>query len=337
MHEPRWLPMGAGSPVRRLSKYGGVALSLAVILVASACGSGSPGSGSETSAPPSPQPSVSSLFLPDLAVTSPGTPVDIPSGAPTCPANTPTPLSVSSSVTNLVSACGGYYSESATYVALFTNLSAAVLDVNPGANATNSTVDSPSTDFGLVYFTWDDAEVYAQTEAFRELTPPAGEVLVPVGGTILVTASSPISITVAADSAATAESRAADLLIDYVVDNLKEEVSGKNIFSYTESVASCVNDAYSLWGSLNQDQADDSANTISKALTSYSQCQDLQEKLKDDSASDLHAVALPTSPNPAELDPDLSRVASDADQDDWVSTLGDLLEDGGKIAENLHG
>ncbi len=331
MRWPVLLPMRAGSAARRPGKYALGAFAVALIFGVSACSSSS---GSGGSSGGSSGGTVSQVLQPLLTVPAPGLPTDIPAGPPACGGQTPTPLAVESSVANLVSACGGITADG-SYLVLFSNLSAGVLDVYPGPNVINTQVVQPSTSLDLIPFTWDDAENYAQTTAVQQLTPPTGAQLLPIGGAIYVEASTPVHIQVKVDPDATAESRAEQLFIDYVVDNLKEAIPSDSVVSYTESVISCVNAGYSLWGAINQDQSDSTATTIDSALITYQACQDLQDKLKSDPASDLHIAAVAGSIDSAELDPDLSKVADAAGQGDWVSTVEGLLQDGGDFVEVL--
>ena len=206
----------------------------------------------------------------------------------------------------------------------------------PGQNVIDTQIVSPSISLDLIPFTWDDAEVYAQTAAVQQLTPPAGALLLPIGGAVYVEAGAPVHSGVEVDENATAESRAEQLFIDYIVDNLKEAIPSDSVVSYTESAIGCVNAGYSLWSSINEDQPDSAATTIDSALTTYQACQDLQDKLKSDPESDLHVAAVAGTIDSAELDPDLSKVADAADQDEWVDTVKDLLRDGGDFVEDLH-
>jgi hypothetical protein len=326
----------AGSIASRRGKHLPVGLTLAVVLAASACTSSSGGSssGGSSSGGSSGGQSLSQVLEPVLTVPAPGLPPDIPGGPPACGGDTPQKGDISAAVANLVGACGGITSDG-SYLGLFTNLSDAVLDVYPGSNASGASVSKPPTDLGLIPFTWDDAEIYAQTTAFSELSPPSGADLVPVGGAIYVEASTPVHVQVAVDEGATAESRAGQLVTDYVVDNLKRVIPPDSVAAYAESIASCVNAAYSLWGALNQDQAKYAAYTMFSALTAYQACRDLQDKLKSDPASDLHAAELVHPIGAAELDPDLSKVASIDGQDGWGSTVRGLLDDGGDVVLDL--
>jgi hypothetical protein len=156
-----------------------------------------------------------------------------------------------------------------------------------------------------------------------------------VGGAIEVESDTPVQIQVQADEKATAESRASELMVDYVVDNLKEEVPRNSVISYTTAIADCVNAGFDLWTSLNQEDSGAVPKTITTAMTTYQQCQDLQEKLKADPASELHVAAVHAVSN-GELDENLSKVAGDADQDKWPGIVDKLIDDGGKIVEDLH-
>jgi hypothetical protein len=273
-----------------------------------------------------------SLVLPPLAVAAPGEPEDIPSAPPACGGTVPTPLSVSVEVAKLVSACGGVVD--GTYAVYFTNLSDAVLDVTPVSIPIEQHIYHPTANPELVPFTWDEAEEYVQTQAEQLLTAPPGQELVPVGGAIEVESDTPVQIQVQADEKATAESRASELMVDYVVDNLKEEVPQDSVISYTTAIADCVNAGFDLWTSLNQEDSGAVPETITTAITTYQQGQELQEKLKADPATELHVAAV-HAVSSGELDENLAKVADDADQDKWRG-LVELIDDGGKIVEDLH-
>jgi hypothetical protein len=320
----------AGAATTTTGRYALGVLAVTLIVGVSACSNsgGSGGSGGSGATVPE-------VLVPLLTVPAPGLPTDIPVSPPSCGGTTPTSLAVASSVADLMSACGGT-TANGDYVDLFTNLSAAVLDLYPGPDVIQTRVVPPPTSLGLIPFTWDDAEIYAQTAAEQQLRPPPGAQLVPIGGAIYVTASTPVQSLVKVDPDATAESRAGQLFIDYVVDNLEKAIPSGSVVSYTESVIGCVNAGYNLWASIDQDQSDGTATTIDNALTTYQACQDLQDKLKSDPASDLHAAAATGSIDSAELDPDLSKVADAAGQDGWVSTAEGLLKDGDDIAEVFH-
>jgi hypothetical protein len=306
-------------------------ISLAAVLLISGCGSSTPSPAPSVS--PSDTTTVSSSLLPPLAVTAPGEPADIPSGPPACGGALPTPLNVSADVANLVSACGGIVN--GAYAVYFSNLSDAVLDVTPVSVPIGQRIYPPLASPRLIPFTWDDAEEYIQTQAEQLLTAPPGEELVPVGGAIELESDTPVQIQVQADEKATAESRASELMVDYVVDNLKEEVPRDSVIGYTTAIADCVNAGYSTWTSLNQEDAEAVPDTITTAMTTYQQCQDLQEKLKADPASELHVAAVHPV-DTGEVDQDLSKVADDAGQDKWPRIVSDLVEDGGRIVEDLH-
>jgi hypothetical protein len=237
-------------------------------------------------------------------------------------------------VAQLVSGCGGL-TQDESYLGYFSNLSTAVLDVYPITSLTSARIYYPQADLGISPFTWDDAEVYVQTVTEEQLRAPTGAYLVPVGGSILLEGSAPVHIQVQVDPNATAESRASQLLVDYVVDNLKEEVPDDSIIGYTTEISDCVNAAYDLWSSLNSENSDTAPDTISKALTTYQQCEDLQEKLTEDPESELH-VAEAHAISTDGLHRDLSEVADHAEQDDWPSTVDDLIDDAGKVLEDLH-
>jgi hypothetical protein len=246
----------------------------------------------------------------------------------------PTRLSVSSAVAQLVSACGGL-TQSGAYLGYFSNLSDAVLDVYADTLPTYRLIYYPRADPSLLPFTWENAEVYVQTTAEKQIPGPVDAYLVPVGGSIMLGANSPVHIRVQIDQNATAESRAAQLLVDYTVDNLKEEVPKDSIISYSEAITSCVNSAYMLWTSLNQENSEGASTTISNALTANEQCKDLQEKLKDDPESDLHVPEMRRI-STEELDQKLSKIADHAEQDDWPAIIDDLSHDAGRVAEELH-
>jgi hypothetical protein len=317
-----------------MGRLAGGVLLLAVVLTLSGCPSTPGPASSQSSAPVTTTPTSASSLLPPLAVIAPGEPDDVPSGLPACGGGEPYRLSVSSDVAQLVSACGGV-TQGGSYSAWFVNLKDAVLDVYPSVPLTYQQIYSPKVDLGLIPFTWDDAEVYVQTVAEEKLHGPVGAYLVPVGGSILLVANTPVHIQVQIDPNATAESRAGRLLVDYVVDNLKEEVPENSVIDYTMTISECVNAAFNLWIALNQEESEAAPNTISTALTTRQQCQDLQEKLQEDPHSELHVAEVhPISTD--DLSQDLSKVADDAKQDDWPSIVDHLIHDAGKIAEDLH-
>jgi hypothetical protein len=320
-------------------------LSLAVVLTVSGCPSsghhpsagGSSGQQGTGPATPSPPPSSFSL-LPPMVVAAPSNPDDVPSGPPACGGSVPTPLSVSSDVAQLVSGCGGVTANGSyrSYLGWFTNLSTAVLDVYAISPPTYWHIYYPRADLGLVPFTWAAAETYVQTVAEQHFPAPTGADLVPIGGSILLKANTPVQIQVRADPNATAESRAGQLLIHYVVDNLKEEVPRDSIVSYTTAISNCVNAAYNQWNSLNQEDSAAIPDTISTTLANYQQCKDLQEKLKEDPASELHVAEVhPISTD--ELLQNLSKVGGEAEQDNWPSIVAELIHDGGRFVEEIHG
>ena len=71
-------------------------------------------------------------------------------------------------------------------------------------------------------------------------------------------------------------------------------------------------------------------------LTTYKQCQELQQKLEEDPQSALHVAAEVHPVSADDLSQDLSKVADGAKQDDWPSIIENLTRDAGRIAEDLH-
>lgn len=234
----------------------------------------------------------------------PATPADIPSGPPQCTGSADTFTPVPASLSPLVSACASQSGDEM----VVTNLSQFVLDISP-ANGTSVQLQPGQydTSAGLLP-AGDELEVTEQNAAVAELAPSdPSTVLLPVGGQVIATSDQPVQLTVQVDSSASAASYGAELMTSYVVDNLTENGIG----SYYDSIANCVNDAYSLWQKLYQQPPPSADDLIQQALQTYGSCLELNRKLTEDLAAE--------HPDSQGLQPDLATVAEGAREPNWES------------------
>jgi len=274
---------------------------MAVLIVLGACSSGG-----QTGSPDPVGPLV------NQPVPLPATPADIPSAAPQCADSTSVVVQVPSSLDGLVSACA---SQSGDEV-IVTNLSEFVLDVT-GYNNTSPqlTVKTYNISSQFLLADEDQLEIEEQNAAVTDWQPTSGMVFLPVGGQVVATSSQPVQLAVQLDPEVSATSFGAELMTAYVVDGLPEH----SVLSYYASIASCVNDAYSLWNKFTQQPPASAADMMQQALQTVASCQQLQQKLATDPAAE--------QPDSDGLQPDLATAAEHAGQKDWESESEDAPHD----------
>jgi hypothetical protein len=332
---PSRLSLSSRWPAGRASRC--LAL-LAVALLAAACGSsgesgasggsgggsGSPGSGTSTTP-----------LAPPLVMAIAATPPDIPSSPPACGGYAGLPQLVPSSLASLVSVCVSPAGYTPDEMVIY-NLSDDVLDVSSAQFGAQPVITPhyPSPDGPLPEP--DDMEIYAQNAAVAHLQPGNGTTLLPVGGYVVATQATPMLLNVRVDFPASNTSYGAQLMTGYVVDNLVKALPEDSAASYEVSIAECVNAAYSLWTTLNQQPDDTATNVMYQALQTVGPCQELQQKVAADKAEEIAVAAEADRLGSDGLHSDLAKVAETAGEDDWESGLEDVIKVAVRIAEEAH-
>jgi hypothetical protein len=233
-------------------------------------------------------------------------PPDVPSGAPSCPADA---IVAQQLQTSLVSACVNQVDNEAVIF----NLTDFVLDVS-SANATTTSIQAYNGSSPEPLPSTDAIEVNAQNSVVANLRPPAGVVLLPVGG-FIVALGTPPSVTVKVDGYASGVSYFAQLMTGYVADNLVEALPEDSAAAYAVSISNCVNAADDLlYKAFKQQPPPGATELMQAALQTIVECQDLKRKLTADHDEQIAAV------DEKNRD-DLSAVANTAGQEEWESKL----------------
>ena len=312
-------------------------LILAAALVAVGCGSsGSATSGSGGSGGPASQ-----LVLPPLLEQITAIPPDVPLAAPACNSsenlsltnnNQTVPTAVPSALQSLESTCSNYAGDDPEVMVIY-NLTDDVLDVSPASGSAPVIEPKYPAPSGILP-SWDDLEIDEQNSVIQHQQSQAqqGTYLVPVGGEALIylnAAAPPLDVSVSVDAANSAVSYGAQLITGYVTDNLLDKISA---LSYAESIASCVNAAYSLWQDFSQRAP--AATTVLTALQTIPACKDLASKVRENRAEELATASARDLTGDA-LKPDIEKVADTADAGSWETKIADLTEVSAEIEEAI--
>jgi hypothetical protein len=233
----------------------------------------------------------------------PATPLDVPSGAPSCTGSFSQRVNVPQDLESAVSAC---YSPQQDEWQV-TNLTQLVLDITPAAGFT-SALQVSTYDPSSLANTAGELEVAAQNAVMDNQSPDnaaGGEVLLPVGGTVIA-AEDDLPLTVAEDTDFSNRSFGATSWTSYVVSNVPDE----NPDSYSQAIADCVNDTYQLWQTLQRQPPPSVATLLYNSLQAASSCNDLREKVKEylESKNQQENLALEDQ-----------RAADHADEANWES------------------
>jgi hypothetical protein len=294
MHQRR--PDHAGRLSQRApGRTSGCLAILAALMLVTACSSGN---SSSTPAP-------SSLLFPQMKIAKVAAiPPDVPSAAPSCPADANIARQVQ---TSLVSAC---VNQADTEAVIF-NLTDFVLDVR-SANTTTTSIKPYNGSSPEPLPSTDAIEVDAQNSVVANLQPPSDAVLLPVGG-FVVALGTPPSVTVKVDGYASGVSYFAQLMTGYVADNLIEALPEDSAAAYAISISECVNAADNfLYEAFKQQPPPGVTDLMQSALQTIAACQGLKRKLTADHDEQIAAVD-------EENRDDLSAVANAAGQEEWES------------------